>query len=246
MDSFEGHLADPLSLHKYLYAHGNPVNMVDPSGHESLVSISAVTAIINFNLAHELRGASAILNYAQAKFATDDSFGSLIYGLDVSLAVVDTTSYVSAGVGAIYVGYRAIKFVSTALAQKAPNIVYRALRIGELDSISNGSGITRGTGNTTATQHVLGAQHANNPFVSTTRSLESAEFFATHGGTRPGGPIVAIDLNKVNAKIIDVSTAERAAANLRHPRAVNFSAKHQEVLIQGNIDTDAIVEIIQP
>jgi RHS repeat-associated protein len=33
MDTFEGHQNDPLSLNKYLYAHGNPVNGTDPSGH---------------------------------------------------------------------------------------------------------------------------------------------------------------------------------------------------------------------
>ncbi len=32
MDSYEGTQTDPLRLHKYLYAHGNPVMMVDPSG----------------------------------------------------------------------------------------------------------------------------------------------------------------------------------------------------------------------
>lgn len=35
-DSFEGHQTDPLSLHKYLYAHNNPINNTDPSGHWSL------------------------------------------------------------------------------------------------------------------------------------------------------------------------------------------------------------------
>ncbi len=32
MDSYEGNTQDPQSLHKYLYAHGNPVNSTDPSG----------------------------------------------------------------------------------------------------------------------------------------------------------------------------------------------------------------------
>ena len=35
MDSFEGSNEDPLSLHKYLYAHNDPIMMVDPSGHYS-------------------------------------------------------------------------------------------------------------------------------------------------------------------------------------------------------------------
>jgi RHS repeat-associated protein len=34
MDTFQGDNGEPLSLHKYLYCHGNPVNHVDPSGHD--------------------------------------------------------------------------------------------------------------------------------------------------------------------------------------------------------------------
>lgn len=40
-DSFEGFLRDPISLHRYLYAHSNPVNLIDPSGYMSLGEISA-------------------------------------------------------------------------------------------------------------------------------------------------------------------------------------------------------------
>jgi RHS repeat-associated protein len=32
IDTFEGHLTDPLSLHKYLYCQGNPINRIDPTG----------------------------------------------------------------------------------------------------------------------------------------------------------------------------------------------------------------------
>ena len=39
MDSYEGTKYEPLSLHKYLYAGGDPVNKVDPSGLESSVGL---------------------------------------------------------------------------------------------------------------------------------------------------------------------------------------------------------------
>ena len=45
MDTFGGNNEDPLSLHKYLYCHDNPVMRVDPSGHEDLVSVLAAVSI---------------------------------------------------------------------------------------------------------------------------------------------------------------------------------------------------------
>ena len=46
MDSFEGNISDPLSLHKYVYANNNPSNRTDPSGNQSLGE-QAVTIAIN-------------------------------------------------------------------------------------------------------------------------------------------------------------------------------------------------------
>jgi RHS repeat-associated protein len=45
MDTFEGSQGDPLSLHKYVYAADNPVNMVDPSGHKAAFSRADAAAI---------------------------------------------------------------------------------------------------------------------------------------------------------------------------------------------------------
>jgi RHS repeat-associated protein len=42
-DSFEGFQTDPLSLHKYLYAHADPVNRIDPSGHFSGSSVETIS-----------------------------------------------------------------------------------------------------------------------------------------------------------------------------------------------------------
>jgi len=46
MDSFEGVQTDPLSLHKYLYAHGNPANNIDPTGEYTLNQIMVASAVV--------------------------------------------------------------------------------------------------------------------------------------------------------------------------------------------------------
>ncbi|NOS72800.1 MAG: hypothetical protein HOP33_23100 [Verrucomicrobia bacterium] len=45
MDSFEGSSEDPMSLHKYLYVHANPVMGSDPTGQSLLVDLLASTTI---------------------------------------------------------------------------------------------------------------------------------------------------------------------------------------------------------
>jgi RHS repeat-associated protein len=45
MDSFEGNDRSPLALHKYLYDLANPVNVVDPSGNESLTELAETESI---------------------------------------------------------------------------------------------------------------------------------------------------------------------------------------------------------
>jgi len=42
MDTYEGRNSDPLTLHKYVYTHGNPVMGIDPSGRLTLVETMAV------------------------------------------------------------------------------------------------------------------------------------------------------------------------------------------------------------
>jgi RHS repeat-associated protein len=46
MDSFEGRIRDPQSLHKYLYANANPINQLDPSGHISIPSLVAGIVVL--------------------------------------------------------------------------------------------------------------------------------------------------------------------------------------------------------
>ncbi|KYC37632.1 hypothetical protein WA1_39915 [Scytonema hofmannii PCC 7110] len=39
-DVYEGRLEEPLTLHKYLYANGNPANLIDPSGLNAILAMS--------------------------------------------------------------------------------------------------------------------------------------------------------------------------------------------------------------
>ncbi len=59
-DPFEGDNYDPQSLHKYAYAHSDPINNVDPSG-EMIVGVIAVMAI---QMTINTWVAGAILNWA--------------------------------------------------------------------------------------------------------------------------------------------------------------------------------------
>jgi RHS repeat-associated protein len=54
-DTWQGRRGEPITLHKYLYANGNPVVFVDPTGHDpSLMSLSVTLTIRGM-----LRGVSA-------------------------------------------------------------------------------------------------------------------------------------------------------------------------------------------
>jgi RHS repeat-associated protein len=80
MDSYAGNNEDPLSLHKYLYTQDNPVNGIDPSGHDDIgdvlgaMDISAsLDALLNIMT---VQGALSTIAFSPSiivKFSVDTS-----------------------------------------------------------------------------------------------------------------------------------------------------------------------------
>jgi RHS repeat-associated protein len=64
-DTYEGNNGEPLSLHKYLYANGNPVGYIDPSGHDGLLSELAIAEVGN----EQIDASSGALNLSAQRGA---------------------------------------------------------------------------------------------------------------------------------------------------------------------------------
>ena len=89
MDSFEGEDEAPLSLHKYLFGEGDPINNVDPSGHEidEVVESFGVAQTINAlptlqygAFVHQYRTASTISFRGYEFIKLQEGFKKLPYG----------------------------------------------------------------------------------------------------------------------------------------------------------------------
>lgn len=130
------------------------------------------------------------------------------------------------------------------------NLVHRGVTPEQAKMIEQGNGIVKPTPphKTTPTQHVGGTKHSRDPWTSTTRSSDTAEYYATHDKQgnliENPNPIIEIDLNKIDGNnIVDVSNTEKAS-QLTRPFSRNAAAADREVLIKGDIPNDAITRII--
>ncbi len=116
MDTHEGNSQDPLSLHKYLYASVDPVNMVDPSGHDfTIAGVSASAAwntywrggVANVTASLVLSG---LLNqgYSVAEGAWDFVTGGLMGG--ASVVVSSVAKALSAKIGMRIIAHAVLQF----------------------------------------------------------------------------------------------------------------------------------------
>lgn len=83
VDPFFGNLRDPLSLHKYVYGQGDPVDSVDPSGQFSLAGALATIGVISIGIATYLpaiRGAYNAAYHVAADGTKESLFAATFQG----------------------------------------------------------------------------------------------------------------------------------------------------------------------
>ncbi len=122
MDTYEGSIYDPDTLHKYLYANGNPVTYSDPSGNFAsavggLVATTINTVMNNFQTLNAMGIISGLTNSAITAF---------LGGSDMEIGEAFFKGYVTGfGLGAVlYVAaaYDVIVFAKMYLMISASNV----------------------------------------------------------------------------------------------------------------------------
>ncbi|MCP5417598.1 MAG: VCBS repeat-containing protein [Chromatiaceae bacterium] len=131
-DPFAGDIEQPLTLNPYLYANANPVNMIDPTGEFSLISVSISVAIVGI-----LASIAYTQVYKPAKDVYDkvvelvrdipnmrlndnaerDELGFTAASVQAALDQEDITAVVTLGGGAVEKAYSVVYKMSTTFGQ---------------------------------------------------------------------------------------------------------------------------------
>jgi RHS repeat-associated protein len=193
LDPFFGNLIDPLSLHKYLYTHADPINGIDPSGKLAILPIlMAVGITLNvLSLIHNIR-------MAQTYYSMGDNTKSNWYAAWAMVDVIFLAiPFMGPGAGggikiAVTAGAPALRTVVTASAVtlSAAGVKYstiygylsttvHTLINGYSYATSNSSG-----GSSTPTS----GQWGNPPHSVTGRSAEYQNQIAKQFGDAPPNP----------------------------------------------------------
>jgi len=134
-DSFSGTIEDPRSLHKYMYAHNNPINNTDPSG---LVTVGDLTtglllqnALVSLAFSVPFRAYEAALNVREGSHLGRETINA------IGRIAFDTGVGVTIGAGFGYVGARLLQFapaivnlrltgqsIGSFIAKRLPNSVW--------------------------------------------------------------------------------------------------------------------------
>jgi len=97
LDTYEGSRSDPQTLHKYLYAHANPVMGVDPSGNEwSLVGTLAKLAVVAVVASVGLAVAQRSM-YGHSTETWEECYARMLDPIEEQLAFADAIGWYGLG-----------------------------------------------------------------------------------------------------------------------------------------------------
>jgi len=94
MDPFAGNNQDPQSLHKYLYAHSNPINYIDPSGH--VISFSSIGQLVVQSIRAALSGIRTVGLVGTIRHASNAIVGGMV-GWDIYQGLKNGDATLDAG-----------------------------------------------------------------------------------------------------------------------------------------------------
>ena len=129
MDSYQGSICDPDTLHKYLYANGNPVKYSDPSGNffaaaSVMISSTMNTLASNSNTLHLMGLVSGISNAAITSF---------LGGSDKEVEKAFIKGYImGVGLGALHIvvaAYSVIAFASLMLVEASISTIITLIMV---------------------------------------------------------------------------------------------------------------------
>ncbi|MGN0496480.1 MAG: GIY-YIG nuclease family protein, partial [Lachnospiraceae bacterium] len=105
MDSYQGSIYDPVTLHKYLYANANPVMYTDPSGYMGLKTRMIINAELSaseivYNAVVLTIGIS-LIRMLKEKIASVSARYNYVYAVDIALEELDLTSDIDIAVNKV-------------------------------------------------------------------------------------------------------------------------------------------------
>jgi hypothetical protein len=126
-----------------------------------------------------------------------------------------------------------------------PNIVYRnpSIRMNEHPgALKEGFHPKDPNATYTIEGHIINGSRVTfkSQYISTTKSLDIARQYREN----PNIPIYAIDLNKVQGNVFDLTIESVLNENVKGIMSRNFARYSQEVIIEGVIPPEAIIMII--
>ena len=258
MDTYQGSIFDPTSLHKYLYANANPVMNIDPSGYSSENDIDFYKQMyLTVDEAIEYITKLMCSMHNEAAYNAN----VIEIGREIIRNFINTgLEYAITSLLEPYVGPDAARWIANgivssldmAISSRNKNIsnnnvivngsnndtdvVYRGLRSDE--NPMNGLSAKNPNRGMTVEGHVSsGSRNKGSQYISTTKDADIARHYAGEGGV-----VVSIRLDALggDVKIYDLTNETVRNQYIKHPRTRNFAAKSQEVLIEGYIPPDAI------